>query len=477
LFDDIAGIVAMDGAIGIFWSNQLTREDYFAVHPDGTPPADSASWTLEVAATGSSIADDHFSMKFASDGRLFVAVKTSFSGAGNTLVGLLVRSAAGTWSPLHHVTSVEHDPTRVLCLLDEVQREVHVFYSPDPGGGIYTKTSDMDTIAFPDPDGIGMPFITSSTTGDVNNPTSTKQNVDPNSGFVVLAASPSDNRYWHNTVDPRPAPEITIIAPADGFRAALGASIDFSGTAVSLTDGFISSSLTWTSSLDGPIGSGGSVSTAGLSEGVHSITASATDSKLATGTATVTVTVAIPAPPVVSIVQPGAGEKFLVAEPVTFVGTALDSVDEDLTASLQWTSDLDGPIGTGGSFVVSSLSLGLHTITAQVTDSAGLSGSDSILIEIQDPAPPTVEITSPADGLTFAFGTPVPFAGTATDAFDGDLTPSLAWISDRDGAIGTGGSVPHSALSVGLHTITAMVTDSHGATDSRTVTVNIEVSP
>ncbi|MFO0981465.1 MAG: hypothetical protein U1E76_06875 [Planctomycetota bacterium] len=42
------------------------------------------------------------------------------------------------------------------------------------------------------------------------------------------------------------------------------------------------------------------------------------------------------------------------------------------TASLAWTSNLQGQIGTGGTFTRSDLVVGTHTITATVTDSGGL---------------------------------------------------------------------------------------------------------
>jgi hypothetical protein len=87
------------------------------------------------------------------------------------------------------------------------------------------------------------------------------------------------------------------------------------------------------------------------------------------------------------------------------------------------------------------------------------SGSDTCLATN---AAPTVTITQPANGSTFNVGDPVAFAGTATDAEDGNLTGSLAWSSSRDGAIGTGGSFTRSDLTAGVHTITASVTDSDG---------------
>jgi cysteine-rich repeat protein len=472
LFDDIAAVQALDGMIGVFWSNQLTKKDYFAVHPDGTPPRDQASWRLEVAASGGSIADDHFNMKLASDGRLFVVVKTSYSSSDATLIGLLVRSPDGTWSDLHRVANNASEATRPICLLDEVRRTVRVFYSLGKSA-IFTKSSDMDTVAFPDQEGDGTPFIASSTTDDINDPTGTKQNVGPSTGIVVLASSSSGNRYWHNTVDPEPAPVVTIIAPADGLTVPLGASVAFAGTAASVVDGLVSSGLRWTSSIDGAIGSGVSFSPAGLSEGEHVITASVTDSALVTGSARISVIVEADAVPVVTIVRPAAGERFGEGRPITFVGTALDSIDGDLSASLEWVSDRDGVIGTGGGFARSNLSRGVHSITASVTDRQGFTDSDRRTIEVVVEAPPVVTIAAPAHGAVFSDVVPVTFSGTAIDAIDGDVSAWLDWTSSLDGPIGTGATLVTSALSVGLHTITSTSTDSAGRTGSAQLAIEI----
>ena len=168
------------------------------MHRDGAPAADRAAWQLEIAAAGGNVADDHFNLKLASDGRLFAAVKTSRSNPSSTLVGLLVRSPAGVWSPLHKVTDVEFNPTRPLCLLDETASRVYVFYSLDQSA-IYYKTSDVDSLAFPD--GRGTPFIVSPLAADINNPTSTKQNIDARTGLVVLASSSERMTYWHRRLD------------------------------------------------------------------------------------------------------------------------------------------------------------------------------------------------------------------------------------------------------------------------------------
>ncbi len=177
--------------------------------------------------------------------------------------------------------------------------------------------------------------------------------------------------------------------------------------------------------------------------------------------------------PQVTISAPANGSSFPQGTSVGFAGTASDDEDGNLTSSLAWTSSLDGAIGSGGSFSA-TLSAGTHTVTASVTDSGGLQGSDqiSVTITVVGNSPPSVSISAPANGSSFPEGTSVAFAGTASDPEDGNLTSSLAWASNRDGAIGNGGSFS-ATLSVGTHTITAAVTDSGGLQGSDQITVTI----
>jgi hypothetical protein len=91
-------------------------------------------------------------------------------------------------------------------------------------------------------------------------------------------------------------------------------------------------------------------------------------------------------------------------------------------------------------------------------------------------AAPVVSIASPTDGATFDSGATVLFAGTASDAEDGDLTGSLIWNSSIDGQIGIGGSFS-TTLSDGSHIITAAVTDSGGKAGSDSVGVTIGSGP
>jgi len=86
--------------------------------------------------------------------------------------------------------------------------------------------------------------------------------------------------------------------------------------------------------------------------------------------------------PNVSISAPAEGAGFPANSAVSFTGTATDPEDGPLTSSLVWSSDRDGQIGLGGSFVTSAMSAGAHRITARATDSAGTSGQAQVNIGI-----------------------------------------------------------------------------------------------
>ncbi len=274
------------------------------------------------------------------------------------------------------------------------------------------------------------------------------------------------------------APAVTIDAPLTGGLFNQGTAVSFTATVTDAEEPALGSQLVWSSNVDGQLGTGAALSLATLSPGAHTITASVVDSGGLTAAANVSIT--INAAPAINITAPTNGSTFTGGTAVTFSGAANDLEDGDLSAGLVWTSDLDGVIGAGASFTTAALSAGTHTITAAAADSNGLSGQAVVTVTISA-APsntaPTLTITSPANGNSFEAGTAVTFSGAANDLEDGDLSASISWTSDQNGALGTGASLSIATLSVGTHTITASVTDSGGLTTTATVTVTITAVP
>jgi len=357
-------------------------------------------------------------------------------------------------------------------------------------------------------------------------------------------------------------PVVTITAPADGSSADQGTSVGFTGTATDAEDGNLTAGLSWSSDLDGAIGSGGSFSTSSLSIGVHTITASVTDSASQLGSDSITLTINDPnsngpqtavydaglGAPACSVAGSSCDSTTLLEgrgtvgpesnQPNTLDGctdgtsgsyqsdesnerivvSTLDSSDFEAGKTVQvdvtvwaWTTpsadsldlyyaaDANSPSWTFIATLQPSAA-GSQTLTATYTLPAGSlqavranfryqgsaspcsTGSyddhDDLVFAVGGGGPvntaPTVTITSPTDGSTVTAGTSVSFSGTATDTEDGDLSASLSWSSDLDGNIGSGASFSTSGLSTGVHTITASVTDSGGLGDSDQIALTVE---
>jgi hypothetical protein len=67
---------------------------------------------------------------------------------------------------------------------------------------------------------------------------------------------------------------------------------------------------------------------------------------------------------------------------------------------LNWTSNLDGVLGSGNSLSVTTLTPGTHTITAAVTDSGGLDGSAAVTLTIVPAGGTIVTLADLQDSFT-----------------------------------------------------------------------------
>ncbi|HKG26431.1 MAG TPA: PKD domain-containing protein, partial [Thermomicrobiales bacterium] len=226
--DDNSSVIAFNGnRIGVMWSNQTTSADgmWFAYHEDGQP---DGVWTASrTAIQGPGSGDDHMNLKaLESDGagRVYAAVKTSFTTAAAPLIMLLVRDPVTEDWTSYTIARVSDCPNRPTLLIDTDHRTLHVFatYPAPPdyscnssGGAIYEKTSPLDTIAFPS--GRGTPVMVDDDSPYIHNATSTKQNVNSGTDIAVLAANGKTARYWHHFEDISPA---NAVPPTAGFSGA-----------------------------------------------------------------------------------------------------------------------------------------------------------------------------------------------------------------------------------------------------------------
>ena len=356
------------------------------------------------------------------------------------------------------------------------------------------------------------------------------------------------------------APVVTIESPTTGLSQLQSTMVNLVGSAADTEDGNLSSSVVWASSIDGDLGQGADFDVA-LSVGVHTITAAVADSMGANPVTIPFIEITIiadgdsdgmddnwealhgvsdpsadpdgdgltnleeydagidptDASPIATILSPQSGVTLLESAMVNFIGSATDTEDGDISSAIQWSSNLDGSVGTGTPNSV-ALTAGTHTITLTVMDSKnaapvsppsiqvevladsdddGMADNWEALYGVSDPAAdfdgdglanldeytggsdptdaaPVATITSPQNNTVFLDSATVSFVGSATDAEDGDISSAIQWSSNIDGSVGTGTpiSVP---LTAGTHTITLTVMDSKNGVPVSLPSTQVEV--
>lgn len=277
-------------------------------------------------------------------------------------------------------------------------------------------------------------------------------------------------------------PFLRILQPIDGTSAPrLAAPMKFIAD-LEVPSG--SASVTWSSNLDGPLGTGAEATYTGLlSFGTHVISATVTAAGL-THTATSSLTLTNTAP-VATILAPAVGSQFYVSQAISLLGQSYDQNEAGTTlANSQVTWLLNGtPLGTGHArdIAPSSLSVGYHTLTFRVSDGTHTHDASRVVQVLSNPAnlPPVIGVISPASGTNLGYADvllggkwvkQVNLSTTATDP-DGPVLPDSAFTwktTYSDGGspvtlnLGTGKSIlanlPGVCNSV-QHLVTVTVTD------------------
>ncbi len=238
--------------------------------------------------------------------------------------------------------------------------------------------------------------------------------------------------------------------------------------------------------------------TTGLAPGDYTITATAYDNSNPARSASATITITITASPVaVSITAPPAGSR-VVNQGATVTISATASAPSGI-ARVEFTAN-GTPIGTattpvGGVYSVlwstSGLTPGIYNIQAKAYDrrSPPQTGIATIQIEVRvPPIPgPTVQIDSPSNGATVAWNVNVTASAQAQapGARIARIEVTLGTLATRTipgtGTANLTGQVSFdtTALSDGLHTITAVATDTTGRQASASIQVNVanSISP
>jgi hypothetical protein len=294
--DDNSAVIAFGAPgsrkIGVMWSRQVgdaTDGMYWSFHND--TDLSNTTWSTPVAAvSGQRTGDDHMNLKWldSSGGKVFAAVKTSFTSASQPLIQLLELN--GTAWTAHTIATVSECPNRVILLIDEssptnpMLRTFATYPKPSgttnagvctsSGGAIYEKSVPLSNINFAS--AAKTPRIVDADQY-VHNVTSTKQNLNnaargtANSGVLLLADVNATSRYWHyyepssgGTADTT-APTVTATSPAanaTGVAATANVTATFSEAMNSTTVNTSTFTLKQgTTTVDAPVTYSGGVAT------------------------------------------------------------------------------------------------------------------------------------------------------------------------------------------------------------------------
>jgi hypothetical protein len=179
--------------------------------------------------------------------------------------------------------------------------------------------------------------------------------------------------YWTIQQNPPPillpaTPGVTITSPAAPVTVDVLDTVLLRATCTLNGSPSSASTVVWSSSLDGQLGVGESVSTDALTVGVHTITASFTNDTTATDTETVTV-INASAPPTVTILSPNDSSTFEYGIPIKCAATAEDIVNGNLNSSIKWyRNTAAGLLYEGATFSLAGLVPGQHIIRAVCND-------------------------------------------------------------------------------------------------------------
>ncbi len=364
--DDISTLIAFGGnKVGVMWSNQggSPDADHFSIHVDGQP---DTTWAApESALSGDNLADDHLSLKTDASGSVYAVVKTNLTGS-SPLIKFLKRTPAGTWSN-HDVGTGSNNHTRPILIVDEANSLFRVYMTHTGNGGpIVEKTSPMGSISFPT--GIGKTVIWDASSDDMNNPSSTRQNVTAASGLIVIAFEDTTKRYWHGDI--------------------------FGGGGADTTAPTVSTKTPATGATD--VATGTNV-TATFSEAVSGVSGS-TFTLEGPGTTPVAATVSYSAGTQTATLDPNA----TLAADTTYTARLLAGIEDGASNPLvpiSWTFTTASapPPGTGISFRSASSADNVSATTLVLPKPAGVVADDALLASVAVRGAPTI---TPPSGWT-----------------------------------------------------------------------------
>ena len=157
------------------------------------------------------------------------------------------------------------------------------------------------------------------------------------------------------------------------------------------------------------------------------------------------------------------------SDDVSFSAACSTDADGDIR-SYEWDFTSDGIVDATGATAVKRFAAGTYTVTLKVTDSTGLSDSDSQMITVQQGAnnAPVAAFTVSRDLMSVAVD------GSASSDLEGPIA-SYLW-NWGDSTSSSGPTATHTYTAAGKYTITLTVQDSGGLTDTESKDVTVSTT-
>ena len=247
-------------------------------------------------------------------------------------------------------------------------------------------------------------------------------------------------------------PTVDVTRPSPGDELDLNATVFFDALVDDFEDGIACCEVTWTSNLDGLLGTGRATSDVFATVGPRVITVTAVDSEGGRTSVDVDVTVVNTAPRV-EITKPVPEDEIFQGVSTVLRGTSFDRNEPGAAlacSALTWTSsdpaDSAFP-ATGCEVDVVFGTLGTRTLLLSGTDPQGASDSDLVSVTVLDPPPdlpPSVLITSPTNFQSVQTDEEITLSGDVSDP-EGATPLTLVWTVSVNGGVaeqvGTGNNV------------------------------------
>ncbi|MEM7113263.1 MAG: Calx-beta domain-containing protein [Chloroflexota bacterium] len=219
---DIASITAYNNngtpSVAVVWSNQNSSSLHIALHGD-IFAQDMAWFHIEPIIPNG--ADDHISVSTkptATGDQLFIVIKTAGGLNNDSLIGVVARDSNGVFS-YHSYSRVVDKDSRPTIVVDEENNELYVIVSERGGGRIIcykkaTITSPLNQMVFPTGN-CGTTLIADELIDNIDNATTIKQNVNNDTGLVVLGSDHDNGFYYVHNFITEPAPTVINTNPTD----------------------------------------------------------------------------------------------------------------------------------------------------------------------------------------------------------------------------------------------------------------------